>query len=355
MTAIPSRFVFLLLGLLVLGTPGPVRAQAPVQVDIYSATDAEAFLPLIEAFERRHPDIKVTYREFDTADLFDHVMRHHDDPDFPADIIISSAADLQIKLVNKGMALRFTGPSDDALPAWASWRDELRGFTFEPAALVYNKAAFAGRPLPETHSELASMIRDDPAFFDHRIGTFDARLSGIGYLFATQDEIQGQNASRLVESLGRARARLFCCSQQMLNGVASGELVMAYNVIGSYALGRAAQDPRIGLHFMADYTLIMTRSGFVLRRSPVRGAAVAFLSFLLSPEGQFLIATRSSLIPLMESARHQSEILALTSGQRLPPLPIKLGPGLLAFLDTLKKRNFLANWEASIHPSRPTP
>lgn len=361
MTPFPALVRLLLLaaawvapGLAAVTAPTLLWAQERTVVDIYSATDSAAFLPLIDAFERRRPDIRVTYREFNTAELFDHVLRRHGDPDFTADVIISSAADLQTRLVNKGLAMPVSVPGEETLPDWASWRGELWGFTYEPAALVYNRAAFADRPLPESHSDLAGMIRDDPAFFDHRIGTFDARLSGIGYMFATQDDIQGQNASRLVESLGRAHARLFCCTAPMLDGVAGGDLVMAYNVIGSYALARVREDPRVGIHFMSDYTLIMTRAAFILKSTPVPDAAADFLRFLLSADGQHLIATRSSLIPLLESARSQPEIRSLTGGQRVPPFPIKLGPGLLAYLDTLKKRNFLANWEASIHP-RPPP
>ncbi|MCF8482023.1 MAG: ABC transporter substrate-binding protein [Rhodospirillum sp.] len=329
---------------------GLVQAQKPVVVHVYSATDSAAFTPLIEAFEASRPDIDIEYREFNTAELYEEVLANRERAGFEADVIISSAMDLQVKLVNQGLALPLDSLVGTFPPDWASWRGELLGFTYEPVSLVYNRAAFKGRDLPASHSDLASMIRDDPDFFDGHLGTFNAYLSGVGYLFATQDEVQGQNAARLVESLGRARVRLFCCSEDMMDGVASGDLVLAYNVIGSYALDRASRDSRIGVHFMSDYTLIMSRSAFVLKKTPVPHAAAAFVQFLLSVEGQSLIGTTSSLIPLSESARVQDAVRALTEGIRVAPVPIKLGPGLLVYLDTMKKKAFLGNWGASIRP-----
>jgi ABC-type Fe3+ transport system substrate-binding protein len=326
------------------------QAQKPVVVHVYSATDSRAFTPLIEAFEARRPDIHIEYREFNTSELYEEVLAKGSRADFEADVVISSAMDLQVDLVNHGLALPLDFQAGAFPPEWARWRGELLGFTYEPVALVYSKAAFDGRELPASHSDLASMIRDDPGFFDGRLGTFDTYLSGVGYLFATQDEIQGQNAARLVESLGRARARLFCCSEEMMDQVANGALVLAYNVIGSYALDRASRDPRIGVHFMSDYTLIMSRSAFVLKKTPVPHAAAAFVQFLLSTVGQSLIGTTSSLIPLWESARVQDAVRALTEGFRVAPVPIKLGPGLLVYLDGMKKKAFLGNWGASIQP-----
>jgi ABC-type Fe3+ transport system substrate-binding protein len=337
----------LVLGLL-FGVPSALAQK--VVVHVYSATDEAAFSPLIAAFEARRPDIDIEYREFNTAELYDTVIAGADNPRFEADVIVSSAMDLQVSLVNRGLALPQEPLAESFPPDWASWRDELFGFTYEPVAVVYNKAAFLGRRLPSSHADLASMIRDDPDFFDGRLGTFDAHLSGVGYLFATQDDIQGQNAARMVESLGRARAHLYCCSEDMMDGVSSGRDVLAYNVIGSYALARAEQDPSIGVHFMADYTLIMARSAFVLKKTPVPHAATAFLRFLLSTEGQNLIGTSSSLIPLLESAREREAVRHLTEGIHVAPVPIRLGPWLLTYLDTMKKKAFLGNWMASINP-----
>ena len=318
------------------------------QIHIYSSTDTWAVAPLIELFQRQHPSIDIDYVEIDTTPLFNTVLENRNNPAFEVDIVISSAMDLQVKLVNMGLAYSFVSSHRDQIPKWAQWRNELYGFTYEPAVVVYNINAFRSRTLPETHSDLASSLRDNSVFFNGRIGTFDARRSGIGYLFATQDVIQGYQTFRLAESFGRAKTQVFPHSSDMLERVANGDLVLGYNVIGSYALAAARRDRRIGVHFLSDYTLVMSRSAFILKTSQHKSEAVEFMEFLLSREGQSSIAQNSSLIPIYPSAYEGDSLLKDLQTSHRSFIPIKLGIGLLAYLDTEKKRNFLQDWEAAM-------
>ncbi|MFP3442836.1 hypothetical protein R0K18_34380, partial [Pantoea sp. SIMBA_133] len=80
-------------------------------------------------------------------------------------------------------------------------------------------------------------------------GTYDIESSGVGYIFAFEDASQASTWGRLLESLGQNRARLFCCSSEVIDGVRTGRLVLGYNVLGSYALARQEEDPRIGIIF----------------------------------------------------------------------------------------------------------
>jgi ABC-type Fe3+ transport system substrate-binding protein len=327
----------------------PVAQAAPPLV-IYSATDQIAFEPLLEAYQKRRPDVRVVYREFNTLELYQTILQHKGDRSFEADVVISSSMDLQTALVNQGIAHRFLSPYADSLPDWAQWRHEIYGFTYEPTLVIYNKQAFAHQNLPDSHADLAALIRDNPSFYNGRIATYDVRQSGIGYLFATQDEIQGPQAARLIESFGRAQAKLFCCTAQMFSQVASGDLVLAYNVIGSYALEAAAQDPRVGVHFLTDYTLIMARSALVLKTAHNPEAAVDLVNFLLSPEGQTVMAEQSALIPIIHPERHHSQALGLLRNGQRAVFAIRFGTGLLTYLDRMKRYNFLTNWEGSLRP-----
>lgn len=323
-------------------------SSAQTRLRVYSATDTSAVSELIRRFELANPSIDVDYAEFNTSELYEAVL----EDDETVDVVISSAMDLQAKLVNNGMAYAFRPSNADDLPDWAQWREELYGFTYEPVAMVYNKAAFANRPLPRTRSELASMIRDEPDFFQGKLGTYDIHLSGVGYLFATQDAQRGYQFSRLIESFGRAGARTYCCTLEVVDRVASGELVYGYNVIGSYALGRARQDERVGIYLLDDYALIMMRTAFIPKRSQNKAAAVAFVDFLLSPEGQRTISRYSALLPLDPKAAPQQEMVEILTAEGRSVLPIRLGAGLLTYLDKLKKSAFLADWRAAMQPPR---
>lgn len=332
------------------GVAGAASPDRPIQLHIYSATDTWAIAPLIAQFEREHPLIDIDYVEFDTTPLFKAVLDNRGNDAFQADVVISSAADLQVKLVNMGLAHPFVSSHRGEIPKWAQWRNELYGFTYEPAVIIYNTEAFRGRSLPKTHSELASFLRDNADFFDGRIGTYDIRLSGIGYLYAAQDAIQGYQTFRLTESLGRARAKTFCCTSEMLEHVASGDLVLSYNVIGSYALAATQRDARIGVHVLTDYTLVMSRSAFILKSSKHIDEAEEFIDYLLSQKGQTSIARDSSLIPIHPLARRKHGAFGNLENGQSSFIPIKLGTGLLAYLDAMKKKIFIDDWETAMVP-----
>lgn len=342
----------LLMFLLVLvGAPliAPGAAgQQQVVIRVYSATDSNAFRSIIADFEARNPGISIEYTEFNTLELYEELSAHRNVETLGVDIIISSATDLQIKLVNAGMAQAFF---PERYFEDAQWRHELYGFTFEPVVVAYNKEAFAQRPLPLTRSELASMMRDDPAFFDRRVGTYDIRLSGVGYLFASQDAERGYQFSRIAESFGRAEAKTYCCTSLVIDAVDRGELVFGYNLIGSYALSALKDHDNLGIYLLDDYTLVMSRSAFVPKASRHKIEAERFVSYLLSPQGQRQLALHSGLIPLDPGARELVPGLGdLFRGQRTL-IPIRFGPGLMAHLDHLKQDMFWKDWETAMDVS----
>jgi two-component system sensor histidine kinase TctE len=331
----------LLLGLDFAGS----QAQAQT-LRIYSATDTPAMQPLIDAFIAATPSVEIDYVEFQTIDLYQRILDSA--PGDMPDIVISSAMDLQVDLVNRGLAQQVSLPIDASPPEWAAWRSELFGFTFEPAAVVYDRRTISASELPANHRDLATFVRTHETRLQGRIGSYDLRASGIGYLYASQDSLQGPQAQRLIEVLGRAGFRIYCCTSQMVEAVAKGDLAFAVNTIGSYASSLAADMPHLGLHFFEDYNLVMTRTAFVPTGSRNPELAASFVTFLLSERGQRAIAEQTPLIPIRSKGPARTEIERLIEENRGTFLPIKLTPALLTFLDVLKKQAFLSVWDTSL-------
>lgn len=341
--AATSLFIIIALA---LGLVVPDGAVAQT-ITIFSATDTPAMAPVIAEFEARNPSVTIVYEEYQTVALHKAMLAGA-----APDVVISSAMNLQVDLVNRGIARRLDMPEAEALPEWSTWRSELFGFTFEPAVIIYNSELFTPEYLPKEHRELANFIRDNAITLEGRIGIYDLRGSGIGYLFATQDAEQGMQSQRITEILGQSGVRTFCCTSDMVAATASGEISLAINVIGSYAMSLAAQDPRVGVHFLSDYNLVMARSAFIPKIAPNPAAAELFVRFLISEDGQHVVATQSQLIPILEVAEIESWAFSQLRAQKGSFLPIRLGPGLLTYLDNLKKSNFLEGWDASVRRSR---
>lgn len=316
-------------------------------LEIWSATDSEFMLPVVEDFNRRNPDLVVDYREFETTDL--HAAMLDPDGEVP-DVAVSSAMDLQVDLVNRGMALPLDMPEDAWTRPWSAWRSELFGFTFEPSAVVYHRPAFAPEDLPRTHADMAVFLRENEDRFFGRVGTYDIRISGAGYLLATQDAQLNPQFFRIAETLGRAGARVYCCTIEVTSRTADGRLLLGLNVIGSYALAAAQENPDLGVHFYEDFNPVMLRSVFVPKTADDPTFGARFIHYLLSPEGQKAIAEESGLLPidptyLPLSPAHDVPSISQDTGRFVP---IHLSVGLLTHLDNMKRETFLSNWATAM-------
>ncbi len=298
---------------------------------IVSTTDLAVFEPYIQAFRRAQPGVSIDYSVVSSSVLHRAILGGAQ-----FDLAVSSAMDLQFQLANDGFAQRYNSSATEALPDWARWRDLIFAFTTEPAVVVINSARFAGLSLPTTRQELIAILRDNPDRFSGAVGTYDVRDSGLGYLFATQEDRSTDAYWRLNEVMGRLGPRLYCCSAQMIDDVAEGRLALAYNVLGSYAAERLARDSggRVQILKMQDFSNAMLRTAFVPASAQETEAAGALIDMLAT------LALREApgdwpLPPLSQAG----------AGQAIGFGPIRLGPALMVYLDPLNRRAFLTEWE----------
>lgn len=308
-----------------------------IALRVISTTDTDVLAPLVRSFLWAHPGIAVEYTTVSSAVLMQAITRP--DPGQPAfDIAISSAMDLQTKLANDGFTRRHVSAATAQLPAWASWRGHVFAFSQEPAALILSRAAFSGLEIPQSRQALIRLLRQHPDRFRGRIGTYDITVSGLGYLFATQDARSSDSYWRMMEIFGSLETRLYCCSGQMIDDIARGDLAIAYNVLGSYALARKDLADRIVVVEPQDYTNMMLRSAVILQRSPRAQEAAAFVDHLLTA------AWAAEPDPAYPFRRYPAN----PGDQNAPYRPIQMGPGLLVYLDRLKKQRFLTEWRSAL-------
>lgn len=306
---------------------GPAAAATTLRV--LSSTDTSLFAPIIEDFLRSRPAVSVEYLVTGTAQI-DQVFRAAPD-DF--DVVISSAMDLQLKLVNDGLSAPIETLSQ---PDWAQWRNSLFAFTTEPATIVINRAAFAPEAVPQTRQELIAAMRARPEVFRGKVGTYDVRKSGLGYLFATQDARASETFWRLMEVMGGLDARLYCCSGEMIDDLVSGDLMVAYNVLGSYVAAREDVAGALEIVLPSDFPTTMMRTAFVSSRTEVEAEAAAFVRHLVEVQTGPRNPDVFPLPPLSAAVD--------SAGQAV----ISLGPALMTYLDPLKRKRFIKEWSSAV-------
>ncbi len=300
--------------------------SASQSLRIISSTDTSFFEPIINGFLADNPTIEIEYLVTGTSAL-DEIFRKSPEQ---FDLVISSAMDLQLKLVNDGFAMKI----DEAIhPDWAKWRQSLFAFTSEPAAIVINKKAFEGQKIPQTRQELIQALRSRPEFFRNKLGTYDVRQSGLGYLFATQDARASETYWRLMEVMGGLGTRLYCCSGEMIDDLVSGKIAVAYNVLGSYADARKESGGKIEVILPADFPTTMMRTAMVSKAAQNSENAQRFILHLL----------RTQWGPRDEPT-HLLPSLRLNPRQQT----ITLEPALMIYLDKLKRQTFIKEWERAV-------
>jgi len=317
------------------------------KLTIYGSMDIGSARPLIEHYQRLRPTIAVTYHELDTLEIYSRLVDGAERGEPTADILLSPAMDLQVKLANDGYVRQYASQATAAMPEWSQWRREVFGFSFEPAVLVYNKTLLAADSVPTTRAGLQALIENNGEDLFGRITTYDIERSGLGFLFLTQDALRSEEIWSLVNAMGGSSTRLYTNTAAMLDHIASGKYIIGYNLLGSYAEQRAEQEPNLGVVLPDDYTLMMTRTAVLPALAKEPRLAEGFLEFLLSKEGQTTVAGMSgqyALHPDIEGDHTASDLRNTASNI----VPIKMGPTLIVYLDRAKRQRFLSQWQTAL-------
>ncbi|PIL19727.1 hypothetical protein P775_13255 [Puniceibacterium antarcticum] len=320
------------------------RQTATVRLLVRSTTDIEVFSPVIDAFLAVRPDLAVDYEQWGSNLLYDLTLSDCASGRRGADVVISSGVHQMVQLVNNACAAPHVSALTTALPAALRWRDELWGITREAAVIVYNRDLVPPEDVPLTRFDLLDLLRPTASPYAGKVATYDVESSGLGYLFAFSDAREATTFGALLESLGRTGAVATCCSAEIIDGVANGTYLIAYNVLGSYAQVAAQSDPRIGIVLPQDYTLVLSRALMIPKAAAHADQAEALLDFLLSAAGRAALSDVLLITALSDKAGAEDR----------PPLsetalrPIGLSPALIVALDQQKRAQFIRRWRENL-------
>lgn len=321
--------------------------SAARELTIYSTLDEGLAAPMIEAFQAQYPDVAVRYEDLLTGQIRDRVRDETDGAGVTADFVFSSGMDLQMSLANDGYALAVRPGAARDWPDWAKWQDRAFALTYEPAVLVYHRPSFPDGP-PQSRLALMDWLKAQPAGGGGAVGTYDITRSALGYLFLARDEERFADIWTLVGAMARAGLEVFPTSQDIIDRVADGRLKLGYNILGSYAADQARQRPEIGLVLLKDFTVVVSRVALVPRAARNPDLGEAFLGFLMSREGQEVLARKLRLpaVSLEVSDGNSARMMQAVLGAQLQPVGVS--PGLLVYLDQAKRRRLLARWDEAL-------
>ena len=318
------------------------------KVVIYSALDTKAATPLIKDFQALYPGVKVEYNDMNSTEMYNRFIAEVASGQGSADVMWSSAMDLQVKLVDDGQALAYASPEAPKLPAWAVYKNQAYGTTYEPAVFIYNKRLVAADEVPQDHAAFAKLINAKADKFKGKVTTYDIEKSGVGFMFVVQDTKYFPGMKELEKGFGASSYRVYASTGNMLEKVSSGEHLLGYNVLGSYALVRAKKDPALGVVLPKDYTLVLSRVLFIGKQAKNPNAAKLWTDYVLSQRGQKLIGGDVELFSIRSDvdAEYTAASLAKQLGANVKPIPVSAE--IVTYLDKNKRLDFLADWKATL-------
>jgi iron(III) transport system substrate-binding protein len=323
-------------------------AKKEGKVVVYSALDTKAAQPLIKDFNALYPDIKVEYNDMNSTEMYNRFIAEVAAGQGGADVMWSSAMDLQVKLVDDGQAMTYRSPEAAKLPSWAVYKDQAYGTTYEPAVFIYNKRLVTGDDIPQDHASFAKLINGKPDKFKGKVTTYDIEKSGVGFMFVVQDAKYFSGMKDLEKGFGATSYKVYASTGNMLEKVSSGEHLLGYNVLGSYALVRSKKDQSLGVVLPKDYTLVLSRVMFIGKKAKNPNAAKLWTDYILSQRGQKLIGGDVELFAIRTDvdAEYTAASLAKQVGVNIKPIPVSAE--IVTYLDAKKRLEFLADWKASL-------
>lgn len=323
-------------------------AKAEGKLVVYGATDTAAAKFLVADFETLYPGVKVEYSDMNTTEIYNRIISEKAAGGSTADVTWSSSMDLQVKLAADGYAEAYKSPEAGKMPDWSIWKDMAFGTTYEPVAFVFNKRLVTGDDVPKSRPDLLKLLAAKPDMFKGKITSYDIEKSGVGFLLITQDAKVNPGFWDFAKAIGAAGPRFQSSSGTMMERISSGENLIGFNVLGSYANLRAKKDPGIGYAYPSDYTLVMSRVMFIVKDAKNANAAKLWLDYILSKRGQTIIGNQSQLGAIRGDV--EGEMTAAGLGKTLGAglKPIAVSDGLLVNLDQAKRLDFIKQWQAAV-------
>lgn len=327
-------------------------AEAEGRVTVYANTEQFAVDAILKDFQAAYPKIQVDYLELKAADLYNRVSSEAAAGALKADLVWSSAMDLQFKLVDEGVAAPYASVEKAGVPGWSVWQDKIYGVTFEPVVIIYNKQFVPPEDVPHTRADFVKLMMTKSAQYAGKITSYDIERSGLGFFVASHDARNGNALWDVVRGFGATKAKFYVATGTMLEKVSSGEHVMAYNVIGPYALLRSKQDKNIGVVVPEDYTVVLSRSALIPAAAPHPKAARVFLDYLLSKRGQDVIANKALLYSIRDDVDGEATAARLKRERGAILKPVAMDENLMDELEPTARLPFFKRWQSALQGGR---
>lgn len=297
-------------------TPGSLAGQS---ITLYNGQHEQTTAKLVNAFEKR-TGVKVSVRSDDEAELGNQIIQEGSSS--PADVFYTENTPVLEHLREQNLLARLAPTTLAAIPArYSSSQGNWVGVSGRMSVLVYNTSQISPASLPSSILALAQPQ------WKGKLGVAPSETDFQPLITAITKLDGAAAAEKWLEGI-KANSKIYPDNETVVAQVNNGE--SAVGLINHYYWYRLhAEVGQSGIHSALHYyaphdpgALLNVSGAAVLKSSSHQAAAQAFVAFLVSREGQEVIAHSDSFeYPLRPGVRAAS---ALRPFDQLQPAPITL-------------------------------
>jgi iron(III) transport system substrate-binding protein len=310
-------------------------AAADSRVVVYSAAERRYCAALLDSFAQLHPDVEVEFYDGISTALHRRYLERSAAGSPHADLLWSSAMDLQMELVLAGRAAPYRSAHADSLPDWAVYRDRAYATTLEPLVTLVDRSAAAGNEVESASQGLIALLGEQAGRARGRVACLDIESNGLGFLALVQLSLDERRFRDYLSALAACSPRVCDSQRALVAALASGEASVAIDLLGAYAERAMAGNPALALAYDEQYVPAISRIALVCADAPHREPGKRFLDFLLSANGQ--------------QALEQAGLFPLRGGRdALHWRPIAIADGMVELLDSRRRQFVLRAWREAV-------
>jgi iron(III) transport system substrate-binding protein len=266
------------LGLALAATLLAAGAANAQQITVYTAGPAGLAKNLATGFEKK-TGTKVSVFQATTGQIMARLAAEKANPQ--ADVLISASWDTAVDMKAEGQLLAYESPNAKTVPA--ALKDPYYVAQGAAAlAIIWNPKS--GKPKPTDWSDLATpaykdaVTMPDPASSGSAYGMVSGLVSHPSYGWKTFEALK---ANGMIVPGANAQA---------LNPVMQGAKAAVMGGVDYISLGAKAEGEAIEVIYPSSGTVLESRPAMILKTTKNEAAAKQFMDYLLSDEGQKLVA-----------------------------------------------------------------
>ena len=283
---------FLIICALILTTPCQSIAQS---VTLYTAGPDNLAKAIAKSFTDK-TSIKVDVYQATSGDVLARLEGEKAKP--RADVVVLASWGEGLTVRRRNFVDSYTsGESKKLRPLWSDGGLAAQGGA--ALALILNSEEVKKEQQPQSWFDLAA------PFWKDSLTMPDPTLSGSAAEFlAVFVQTHGDKAWKLFEDLARNGLSVPGPNNAALNPVLTGAKKATIAGVDYITFGQIAKGEKLAIHYPKEGTVVALRPAFIQQGAPHRDEAQKLLDFLLSEEGQNLVA-KTFLIPARSDIRAQ--------------------------------------------------